>query len=112
MSAGNSENISCKKPGGHVSLNGFVSSAQVSLGRNPPGLTSSPEGEVRHVPDQAFDVELQAEIGEIIELMLLIVLVVDRTEELGERFLLRGALGAGRGAGLAWRYCSRPWVLT
>ena len=42
---------------------------------------------------QLFESWLQAEMGEITDDMLLIVLVVDRTDELGDRFLLRGAGG-------------------
>jgi len=72
-------------------------------------------GDVRLVSmpdDQAMEPWLQFETGEMTELILLIVLVVDLTEELGERFLLRAAGGGtGRGCG-ACRNCSRPWVLS
>jgi hypothetical protein len=57
---------------------------------------SSPESEVKFVskPDQAVDGSLHNEdvvVMELTLLTLLMVLVVDRTDELGDRFFDRGA---------------------
>jgi hypothetical protein len=70
-------------------------------------------------PDAIDQTPLQFETGEIMELPLLVVLAfvsvlaVDRTDELGDKALLRGMAGAGRVTGLgAWRRPGRPFVVS
>ena len=100
----------------YISLDGLDCPANVSSPKKTPSFTKSVVGDVELVSrpfDHGFESWLQVEMGEMIEemlLILLVVLVVERTEELGDRFLLRDAGGGAGFGGGALR--PKPCVLT